>query len=274
MSEVLTDLSQSALCFANKANLFAFFRKLSQSPAAKTTEIDGLICWQTELPHRWFSGVLCERPPEGDETRLIGEIVSYFQSNKVNEYTWWLHPRLADSSWATQLVHLGFQLDDRPPGMALDLRRLAAGLEVPFGIEVQRITDLDALRVWSEVFITGYEVPRQGVDSYYALLKGLGFDQPVRHYLAFLDDQAVGSSTLFFGAGVAGIYNVATLPEARGKGIGTLLTHLPLLEAQQMGYLAATLQSSEMGLNLYSRMGFWKVCQIDHYIWKDAAIQE
>jgi hypothetical protein len=36
-----------------------------------------------------------------------------------------------------------------------------------------------------------------------------------------------------------------------------------------MGFLAGVLQSSEMGFSLYRRLGFQKLCEMDHFFWKD-----
>jgi ribosomal protein S18 acetylase RimI-like enzyme len=70
------------------------------------------------------------------------------------------------------------------------------------------------------------------------------------------------------GGGVTGIYNVATLPQARQQGIGTALTVAPLLEARAQGYRVATLQSTPIGLNLYLRLGFREYCSFNAYFWQ------
>jgi predicted GNAT family acetyltransferase len=59
---------------------------------------------------------------------------------------------------------------------------------------------------------------------------------------------------------------VATLPEARGNGIGAALTLKPVQDAREMGYRVGTLQSSEMGFNIYKKLGFWHLCQIENFI--------
>jgi ribosomal protein S18 acetylase RimI-like enzyme len=67
---------------------------------------------------------------------------------------------------------------------------------------------------------------------------------------------------------VAGIYDVATLPEARGRGIGSTLTLVPLLDARRVGYRTGVLQSSEMGYEVYQKMGFQHLCQIENFYFK------
>lgn len=64
----------------------------------------------------------------------------------------------------------------------------------------------------------------------------LGLDFPVHNNLGYWNGEPAATSSLFFGAGVAGICNVSTLSYARGKGIGAALTVRPLLEAHEMGY--------------------------------------
>jgi predicted acetyltransferase len=61
---------------------------------------------------------------------------------------------------------------------------------------------------------------------------------------------------------------VATLPEARGKGIGAAVTLKPLHNARELGYIIGVLQSSEMGFNVYKRLGFRHLCQIENFYLK------
>jgi predicted acetyltransferase len=66
---------------------------------------------------------------------------------------------------------------------------------------------------------------------------------------------------------VAGIYNVGTVPEARGKGIGAAMTLAPLLEARARGYRIAILHASDFGYNVYRRLGFQEYCKMHIFAW-------
>jgi ribosomal protein S18 acetylase RimI-like enzyme len=267
MSDILTHLTPAALAAAAKNNLYAFFRCLGRSSQAEFSEAGGLARWHTQVPHPWFNGVLSTRPAAGNEEQTVQGALGYFDSRDVSSFTWWLAPRLPVSAWETHLRQRGFRYNNSTPGMAADLSRLKPGSAAPAGLSIQRVQDLEALRVWARTFIIGYELPGSMAVALYDLMAGLGLDLPLRHYVGFMDGEPVAASTLFLGAGVAGIYNVATIPEARGQGLGSLLTLTPLREAQALGYRAGVLQSSEMGFSVYRRLGFEKVCMIDHFYW-------
>ena len=90
----------------------------------------------------------------------------------------------------------------------------------------------------------------------------------MRSYLAVLNGQAVGTSQLFLSAGVAGIYSVTCLPEARRQGVGAAITLAALLEARMMGYRISILQASEQGCNVYRRLGFQAYDKLNIYLWE------
>jgi predicted acetyltransferase len=72
---------------------------------------------------------------------------------------------------------------------------------------------------------------------------------------------------VYYGAGVAGISSVATVPEARRKGVGSAVTLEPLKEARRLGYRIATLFSSEMAVSMYQKLGFKEYCRCSLYLW-------
>ncbi|HEX4992439.1 MAG TPA: GNAT family N-acetyltransferase [Rubrobacteraceae bacterium] len=124
--------------------------------------------------------------------------------------------------------------------------------------EIERVTDEEGLSAWEDALGRGFgEGPREAVwvaEMYRRM--GLGDDVPWRHYLGRLGGEPVATSTLFLGAGVAGIYFVSTVEEARRRGIGAATTLAPLREAREMGY------------PVYRRLGFEEYCRIGLYEWR------
>ncbi len=75
----------------------------------------------------------------------------------------------------------------------------------------------------------------------------------------------VAAAALFDGAGVAGVYNVVTVPEARRRGIGRAVTNAVLDEAVARGHTLAVLGASDLGLPVYRRLGFREVSRLRSY---------
>ncbi|HLF87344.1 MAG TPA: GNAT family N-acetyltransferase [Anaerolineales bacterium] len=265
MNDILTDLSPTHLTTAIKANLYTFFRAFKQSPHADFFESDTQIRWQTSIPHPWFSAALSTQPPAEDVEEHINDTLAWFNTRGVRAFTWWPDTGTNHLEWEGALIPRGFTLDQNTPGMAVDFADLPASVPHPTNFTICPVEDEVALHTWTRIFMHGYGLPEAWTGDFFDLLNSLGMTLPFHHYLGYLDGNPVATSTRYLGAGVAGIYNVATLPEARGKGIGAAITLQPLLEGREMGYRAGILQSSDMGFRVYQRLGFKHLCQMEHF---------
>lgn len=268
MTEILTDLSQTSLATAVKANLYANFHWMGNSAAATVHDSPYGFNWRTNIAHPWFNGMLSTLPPAADASQIISETVNYFQAHNVANFTWWLAPHLELTDWSQQLLAYGFQYDNSTPGMAIDLAALPQPTQS--SLTIRRVEGQHMLAEWIDVMMRGFGGTAEMASGFLAVFEDLGTDLPFRHYLGYLNDKPVGCATLYLGAGVAGIYSVTTVPEARGQGVGAAMTLAPLYEARDMGYRAGILQSSDMGYGVYQRLGFQTLCQMDHFYWPGA----
>ena len=266
MENILSDLDSSSLVSAIKSNLNGFFKHLQKSSVAQTKTEGNEFYWTTPVAHPWFNGVISDGTSTNEMSEIIDRTFAFFNVHNIPSFTWWLNPELDLDEWSNHLVPRGFSLVDSPPGMAIDLAKLPPLPHQQATIEI--VQDDEKLSEWTETFAVGYELPKSIARPFYNLFKSIGTGLPFRHYLFRLDGKPVSTSTLYLGAGVAGIYNVATLPEARGKGIGSLMTLAPLHEARDLGYRAGILQSSDMGFSVYQKLGFEKLCNVTHFYWQ------
>jgi GNAT superfamily N-acetyltransferase len=257
MSKILTDLSPATLVRANRANLYEFFRHFENSPYFEFAKANGMERWSCSLQYAWFNAILCARdaaPADGD---YIEDSLAYFKAKNTSDISLWLEDGVDLASWEALLTPRGFKLEEGPYGMSMDLNRLKEIGSLPSGAEIKIVADEKSVQDCAEAIINGYGFPPDWKDGAASFVSGLGLDgHPYRSYVTYWEEKPVSTAGVFFGEEVAGIYTVATVPEARGKGFGAAVTLAPLLDARKMGYRVGTLQASQMGYPVYKRMGF------------------
>lgn len=261
---ILSELSDPALARASKQNLIDFFHFLRRSPSVHFFESEGCTRWLTQVPHPWFNGIALGRPPRAGDSAFLDAASRHFAQHGVARFTCWIDTHVETGLWHPLLTDEGFLYDEGAPGMAMDLAA-AESPSLPAGFRMERVATRDDLAAWCRTFIEGYELPPEWSQDFYRLMDGLGLSTPVAHYLGYLEEKPVVTSSLYYGAGVAGIQFVSTIPEARRQGLGGIATLFPLADARARGYKAAILQSSQMGFSVYKRIGFRKVSDVDNY---------
>jgi GNAT superfamily N-acetyltransferase len=183
--------------------------------------------------------------------------------------SWHVGPSMRPFDLGERLVAHGFEYAGDDIGMAADLSGLP-DTALPDGFEVGRVRDEGDLAVWVETLGSGFgEGPVEAgwVGEMYRRV-GYGDGGPWRHYLGRLEGDPVATSTLFLGAGVAGIYFVFTVEEARRRGIGAAITLAALRDAASLGYEVGVLGSSALGYPVYRGLGFEELCRIGIYEWR------
>ena len=122
--------------------------------------------------------------------------------------------------------------------------RMAGRVRTEFRFERQR-------QIYSQPSILGFRIQRS-----------------VTHFLALEKGCPVGSATMFVDGSVAGIYNVGTLPDARRRGIGTLMTQWIMKCAREKDCHLAVLTATPLAQSIYHKLGFQNVGKVSFFLWE------
>lgn len=137
---------------------------------------------------------------------------------------------------------LGERAEERPPPKGVELRRVASAAE--------------ATDYWQAAGLaySSLGFPKETFGSY-TNHAGLLADN-VAAFLAYQGGKPVSIAMTIVSHGVAGIYWVGSVEEARARGLGWTVTAAAVNAGFGLGAKIASLQASPMGESLYSAMGF------------------
>jgi len=200
----------------------------------------------------------------GDVDAVIAESLAELENHGVPG-SWHAGPSMRSNGLGERLVAAGFASGGSEPGMAVRLDELRTPAVVP-GLEIVRVRDDDALATWDGTLGRGFGEGEREARWVAEVYRKLGYGDPWRHYLGRLDGEPVATTTIFLGAGVAGVYFVMTIPEARRRGIGAAITYAALREAEAVAEYGV-LGSSPAGRSVYAGLGFREYCTIELYEW-------
>ena len=270
MSEVLGDFSIPTVVGAIEANPVEYWRFCcTHLPDTELYDGPDMTWFVTDIPFAQFNQVILTRLPTDGIDARIDETLAHFKARKV-PMLWSAGPSVRPTDLGAYLETHGLANAGAMTGMAVDLLALREDAPMPSGLVIERVSDVEILERWRHAYTAGFGMPDFAGRAFFEMYASIGFGDgvPFRHYVGAIRGEPVASSTLFLGAGVAGIFHVGTVPEARRKGIGAIMTLAPLRHARAKGYRIGTLYGpSAMGLNVYRQLGFQEYYKVTQYLW-------
>lgn len=202
-----------------------------------------------------LNAVFAARFTEANADARIDDVLAWYAARSMPPF-WWVGPADTPVDLPERLLAKGLMEDETVPGMAADLTAVRDESPAP-DITVERVRDDRAYAESCDVLVEGFGMPTE-VGAVFARLGTLGYDDdlPLHTFVARLDGRAVGTSLGVISGRTLGLFNVVTLAQARGRGVGRAVTLAAMRDGAVSGCELAVLQSSSAGHSVYERLGF------------------
>jgi GNAT superfamily N-acetyltransferase len=253
----------STIVEAFEENLRAFILAAQGCSWAEVGNEDDVSWLLTGLPWSWCNGIVHARFEDATADHRIEAVLEPFRARGI-DVAWWVTRTSTPADLIDRLHDHGLVADEPvDPGMVCDLSTWS-GLPVRAGLTIERVCDAAAFTDWCDVFVAGMGMPTNGRAAFEQRFVDIavGAQAPIRAYLARNHGQPIATGFGVAHRDLIGIYAVATVPEARRQGIGAAITARIMEDARRAGARYAILESSEMGLALYRRLGYHTVCEV------------
>lgn len=232
----------------------------TRTPQAKHFRGTGVTAGSSGIPVPLLNLALgANYPPQTPEEVIEAEIkaVKAFFDQRGVPWYWWLGPFSQPADMAQRLEQSGL-IFDRPP-----LPAMAAPLPAPFpqlnpDVQVWPAESRADLQAASTIRRVAFRFPNGVATNYFeAMADDWLRGDPARLYLARPPGgppAAIGA--LIIGAGVPGVYVMATLPGWRRCGLGKAILARILSDAASDGHRLIALTAGKLGYPLYRQFGF------------------
>lgn len=202
------------------------------------------------MPEMLLNIVMCYRADRPTDSADVERIIAPFRQYHL-PFQWWVTPGLEPHGLRNSLRALGMQSWGGSTSMTLSLHGWQSNYRPPSpGTALSRAWTLDEARKALSVIC----------DVYYLMWEPMArwalYSPGIRAYYATLNGHPVAALTAMVSSGTVLIYNVATLPGARRRGIAGNLVTLALNDARDEGSTLAALTATAEARHLYEELGF------------------
>jgi ribosomal protein S18 acetylase RimI-like enzyme len=237
-------------------NLIDSSRQLFElDPDAVIEAGDGWLFGAGSPSHPVISNAAFRGDDSVDAAEFISRAKDFFGARERGFSIWIRGDQPEDQDLASAASDAGLQLVYEMPEMVLGSP--VEESPVPDGVELRRLSEAGEAEDYWKVAAASYTSIGFPLEVFggYSNHTGL-LAENVAAFIAYLDDEPVSIAMTIVSHGVAGIYWVGSLEQARGKGIGRAVTAAATNAGFELGAEIASLQASPMGKPIYEAMGY------------------
>ncbi len=259
--------SKEQIITAIEENLFGFIRFFCRHKQNEYHEDDRALRYISEFGSpSMLSNCVYRVRLEEDDARVKSEIAALLDEFKRRRVPvlWTVGPSDHPKGISMLLRAGGLMHVQNERGMAVRLDGLPETTPVK-GLIISTVESNKRLAEFLKMYVIGFELAGSLAA---AMLERYGprfLDgaAPLRHYIGYMNGKPAGTASVYMGEGVAGIYNIITLPESRRHGIARALTLHALKHGAQCGMKTGILQATDMGAIVYRGLGFREFCKFE-----------
>jgi GNAT superfamily N-acetyltransferase len=226
------------------ASLREFVRLLGAASArSRAVELEGVTASVTPAtPHRsLMNSVVYETA--GDLERALPDLEQLYEEAGIRAWTVWVPAQ--DTATAQRLSRAQHVLDAAPTAMGMQLDRLTAPR--PHAVDIDPAPAVETLAGLND---RAYELAQPDFTTALESLAGMHM------HVARVGGEPAACVGAYDHERDCCITLVATLPEARGRGLAGALMALALHEARDRGCTTTTLQATKAGYRVYRKLGY------------------
>jgi ribosomal protein S18 acetylase RimI-like enzyme len=226
-------------------SMWIFFRTVPEgSQGGRCIELPGVLAGVTPaVPERSIPNSVLYRDEASLEAAL-DELAAVYDEAGVLAWTVWV-PNFHERA-RQLLADAGHVLDANPEGMVAPVDQVEPPrAEDPDPDPEPRLEDL--ARINDLAYGTG---------DAFARMMGEGPADPASTYIARVDGEPAASTVTWHHGGDCSIWWVATVPEARGRGLAPGLMRRAIADGREAGCDITTLQATKAGQPVYEKLGY------------------
>lgn len=202
----------------------------------------------SDWPNRlWFNGALTQEKLDLAKEKLLSTpfrvSIPHFSLNEAES--------------TTIFEENGFKITFEQVGMALKLG--ATAFKTNNDIKIKLVSNILEAEKWADLFKESFRY-KMGVETIFKTPKNINY------YIAYHNNDPVGTIVSHKTNNVLGLHSLGIPPEMRRKGYAEQIMKLLINLAVKDGNDYVTLQASDMGKNLYLKLGFEEHFLIKNYV--------
>ncbi len=231
--------------------------QFSDHEGAELDHLHGSLQYYSGCGYPLFNGIFHNYKQMPDASANLDTAIHYFSERAIPFIWWWLDQAAIPNDISHELGAKGFS-------HLGDFQLMAAPIEKTYSenisekIQIKKIDNDQDYQIFLGIICEVFNLCDSIRQDFAAMYQSYGGHGKFIHYLGYIDGIPAATGTVFMEGNIAGLYNGATLPQARQNGLCSALIINAMREAKLAGceYAVTQLMANAAAKSLCEKIGF------------------